>query len=261
MTDRILQDKNIVITGASRGFGKYLANLLWESGANLLLIARSELSIESLPAFSNQKLYKFGADMVTPGIANKIIDYAMLHMQRIDVVINNAAIRGAVGHSWESNWAHWEETFRVNLLAPIEMCRAAVPIMIKQGGGKIINLSGGGATNARPNFNAYATTKTGLVRFSETLAAEVRHANIQVNCVAPGVMNTDMLSETINAGDSVKRPDGDSMLKPAELCAFLASDKSGSITGKLVSAVWDPWETFTDEINHTDIYTLRRTII
>src|SRR5947209_3358448 len=74
------------------------------------------------------------------------------------------------------------------------------PLMRECGQGKIMNLSGGGASGPRPNFSAYATAKAGLVRFSEILALEVRDINIHVNCVAPGAMNTEMLRDILRAG-------------------------------------------------------------
>jgi NAD(P)-dependent dehydrogenase (short-subunit alcohol dehydrogenase family) len=140
--------------------------------------------------------------------------------------------------------------------------------------GKIINLSGGGATGPRPNFSAYGTAKTALVRFSEILAYEVGDKNIQVNCIAPGAMNTMMLEAIRQAGPTkageaeyanAQSAENNAGLpeQAAELCCFLASSASNGITGKLISAIWDPWEKLSEhlaDLKDSDIYTLRRIV-
>jgi 3-oxoacyl-[acyl-carrier protein] reductase len=187
--------------------------------------------------------------------------------------VNNAAIQGPIGPVWENDWEKWQATLQVNLLSPVALCRAVLPSMMKNRYGKIINLSGGGATQARPKFSAYASAKSGLVRFSETLAEEVKTFNIDVNCIAPGVMNTEMLNEIVRAGaektgdkefsDACKHAGTDSSAldRAAELCVFLASSQSDGVTGKLISAVWDPWKelpSYIHDIKNSDIYTLSR---
>ena len=281
MTEKNLTGKNILITGASRGLGSCIARTLRQKGANLLLTAatkeklaqlNSELSA-GLPA--GQKTHVVVADLKMPDAASIILAEARKLWDRLDVLVNNAAILGPIGKSWENDWAHWQETLRINLLAPIQLCRACLPWMIEKGRGKIINLSGGGATGSRPNFSAYATAKTGLVRFSEILAHEVYSMNIQVNCVAPGALNTDMTQNILSAGPAKageaeyqqavrqKQNGGTSPQRAADLCAFLASPAGDAITGKLISAVWDSWEKFPnhlEDLKKSDIYTLRRIV-
>ena len=143
--------------------------------------------------------------------------------------------------------------------------------MITQNKGKIINLSGGGATAARPNFSAYAVAKVGIVRFTETLAAELFEHHIDVNAVAPGAVSTKMLEDILSAHDkagkeyqdAVKRKETGGMdpQLAAELVCFLCSDDSDGITGKLISAPWDPWQTkeYQDLLKSSkDLATLRR---
>jgi NAD(P)-dependent dehydrogenase (short-subunit alcohol dehydrogenase family) len=149
-----------------------------------------------------------------------------------------------------------------------------LPKFKEQRHGKIINISGGGAAYPRPYFSAYATSKAGVVRFTETIAEELKEYSIDCNCIAPGALNTRMLSEVLNAGiKSVgynyyeramtqKLSGGDSLKDAAELCTYLASDKSDGLTGKLISARWDKWRDdipeHIEEIKNSDIYTLRR---
>jgi NAD(P)-dependent dehydrogenase (short-subunit alcohol dehydrogenase family) len=141
--------------------------------------------------------------------------------------------------------------------------------------GKIINLSGGGATAPRPHFSAYGTAKAALVRFSETLAHELQDQNIQVNCLAPGAVKTKMIETIKEAGPAKARPreytaaldslsrEGSPLPRAVELCCFLASSASDFISGRLISAVWDPWMKFAvyqKELQESDIYTLRRIV-
>jgi NAD(P)-dependent dehydrogenase (short-subunit alcohol dehydrogenase family) len=137
--------------------------------------------------------------------------------------------------------------------------------------GKIINLSGGGSTSPRPNFSAYAVAKTGIVRFTENLAEEVKEFNIDVNAIAPGAINTKMLEDVLHAenlagieyDEAVKRKKtgGNNPELAADLICFLASGLSDGITGKLISAPWDPWKenSYQNELrNNKDVAVLRR---
>lgn len=171
-------------------------------------------------------------------------------------LVNNAAEQGPVGPFAENCLGCWGQTITVDLLAPVYLCQAVLPLMLTKGYGKIINLSGGGATSPRPNYSAYATAKAGLVRFSECLAAELIGKGIDVNCVAPGRMPTRMLEK----GDI---PHPNAMQRAAELILFLLSDASDGITGRLIAAPWDNWEApeFKSQLLDNDqLYTLRRVV-
>jgi 3-oxoacyl-[acyl-carrier protein] reductase len=139
--------------------------------------------------------------------------------------------------------------------------------------GKIIQLSGGGATKPMPCISAYAVSKAAVVRFAETLAEEVRDFNIDVNAIAPGALNTRMLEEVLTAGPGKvgveffrasalqKKTGGAGLERGSDLAMFLASEASNGITGKLISAVWDNWESWpahVPELAASDMYTLRR---
>jgi 3-oxoacyl-[acyl-carrier protein] reductase len=167
----------------------------------------------------------------------------------------------------------WAAAVTADLVSPALLCGAVVPWMAEHGGGRIINLSGGGATGPRPGFSAYAAAKAGLVRFSETLAVEVEALGISVNCVAPGAMGTDMLAAIARAGAgaagdkehaaAVKALEGgaDTVQAALDLITFLASDASAGVTGKLISAVWDNWAELpgrVDEVRGSDVFTMRR---
>jgi len=154
------------------------------------------------------------------------------------------------------------------------MCRAVIPYLKENPTGKIINLSGGGATSPMPGMSAYAASKVAVVRFTETLALELKLHNIDVNAVAPGAMNTRLLDDVLNNGQNAvtrqyyqnalkqKESGGTPPSKAAELCVYLASDVSNGVTGKLISAVWDDWDNLHNCLNEldSDIYTLRRIV-
>src|SRR5690606_11210471 len=115
-------------------------------------------------------------------------------------LVNNAAIQGPIGPLESNDPQQWIDTIHTNLIGPAMLCRAVLPGMKRSGYGKIINLSGGGATSPRANVSAYAAAKTGLVRLTETLAEEVKPARIDINAIAPGAMNTRLLDEILAAG-------------------------------------------------------------
>jgi len=275
----VLAGYNCIVTGASRGLGAKITAAFWDAGANLLLVARSSQALATvvagLPKRLDQHLSTFEADLGDPLGVEKIVMEARQRFGSLSVLVNNAGVQGPIGSVWTNDWTKWQHTLWVNLLAPIALCRLCVPWMAESKKGKIINLSGGGAAGPRANFTAYATAKAGLVRFSETLAEETRSLGIDVNCIAPGAMDTSMLAEVLTAGASAAgekeyelalraRKTGGALPEwSAALCVFLASETGNGITGKLISAVWDPWERLPEhlsELQKTDVYTLRRIV-
>lgn len=248
-----LKGKNIVLTGASRGFGFYLADRLRSEGANILAVARYfEMEIIHEDEVGSQ--INVPLDLSVGIAPTAILAKARQLWTHVDGLVNNAAIQGPVGDAWETNWGEWRDTMKLDFMVPVELCRLFVPGMIAQGGGKIVNLSGGGATSSRPGYSAYASAKTALVRFNECLADELKSKGVDVNCVSPGKMPTDMLPQGVV-------PDENSMERAVDLIVWLLSDESKGITGKLISAIWDDWENpvFRGllELN-PDLCTLRR---
>ena len=266
-----LKGKNILITGASRGFGAELAKNLWKEGANLFLVSINKNWKNTTDDFVNshdqQKIVKYLFDLADLFFIEEIYSEFFRQFDKIDALINNAAIQQPIGDAWEANWTLWERCLDVNLKAPIKLMKLFIPNMIDNKKGKIINMSGGGATGSRPAFSAYATSKAALVKFSEILADELKQRNIDVNCIAPGAMNTSMQEEVLRSENS---PDKDirvaeetltktnTMDKPIALVKWLLSEKSDGITGKLISAVWDDWKLLEDKSYSKNLYTLRR---
>lgn len=277
----ILEGRACIITGAAGGFGRHMAARFWQEGASLLLAGRSsevlQALVDSLPAGPSrgQKVLTFSGDLSEAGMACRLVARAKDEFTTLTILVNNAAIQGPIGPIWDNDPQEWESTFRINLFAPALLCALVLPWMVSKSYGKIINISGGGATAGRPRFSAYSSSKAGLVRLTETLASEVGAAAVDVNAIAPGAMYTRMSNEILTAGPdragSIEYEKmrtqvglGDSAIERAtNLAAFLASSESDGITGRLISAVWDDWQNLPKhrtELQESDIYTLRRIV-
>ncbi len=178
MDPLLFAGKTAVITGASRGLGQHIAEAFWRCGADVFLIARSAPALAGVcaalkrAARNGQHADYLASDLSDTAAPERIIAAALDFSGRVDILLNNAGIIGPIGALDENDWTEWQRTIDVNLLAPAALCRLAIQCMKSQHGGAIVNVSGGGATSPRPFFSAYATAKAGLVRFTETIAAE-----------------------------------------------------------------------------------------
>lgn len=276
-----LQGRGVLITGGSQGFGKAVAKACLDAGADLLLCARSAPELEEARddlracAAPNQLVLAQTADVSDPGAVSQLVEFAAQKLPRFTGVVNNAGMYGPKGLLEEVDWKEWVRAMEVNLFGTALVCRAAVPIFRRHGYGKIVNLSGGGATAPMPGLSSYAASKAAVVRFTETLAMETSAAKIGVNAVAPGALNTRMLDEILAAGPEKvgqahfekavrqKTAGGAPLEKGAALCIYLLSAESDGITGRLLSAIWDPWQNLSgrsEELSKGDIYTLRRIV-
>jgi 3-oxoacyl-[acyl-carrier protein] reductase len=279
--DMSLKGMAALITGANQGLGLEIARSYVAAGASVTLCARNagllaeaaaSLRTELAPG---QRVEFVAGDVSRPESARAMVAETLRQHGRLDILVNNAGIYGPMGNIEDVDWDKWVQAIEINLFGSILMCREVLPTMKAQGRGKIVQLSGGGATNPMPGVSAYAVSKAGIVRFVETLAFEVRENGIDVNAIAPGALNTRLLDEVLAAGpekvgrkfyeQSIKQRDtgGTPLAKGAELAVFLGSAASDGITGKLLSAVWDPWAELPkhlDELNGTDIYALRRIV-
>ena len=277
--DKILSGKKAIITGANQGLGLEIARKFIICGADLMICARDKNKLENAKdhllklASNKQKVLSQVADVSLEEDVELIVSNTINKLGGCHILVNNAGIYGPKNNIELINWKEWIKTIEINLYGSILMCRSLIKHFKKQSYGKIIQLSGGGATNPLPNLSAYAVSKAAIVRFCETLAEEVRGTGIDVNAIAPGALNTRMLDEIIEAGPlkvgqsfyerslKQKKNGGTSLQKGSDLAVFLASSKSDGITAKLISAVWDKWKEWPlhlEELNNTDAYTLRR---
>jgi NAD(P)-dependent dehydrogenase (short-subunit alcohol dehydrogenase family) len=277
--EKILSGKVAIITGANQGFGLEVATRYVLAGADVMLCARNTAMLQEVKAdldkltMPRQKVFIQTVDVSVESDVQAFVSETLTKLGGCHILVNNAGIYGPKGEIEEVDWAEWTKTIEINVYGSILMCRAVLPHFKAQGYGKIIQLSGGGATNAMPRVSAYAVSKAAIVRFAETLAEEVRGTGVDVNAIAPGALNTRMLDEILEAGPekvgkvfyerSLKQKEmgGSPLGIGAELALFLASVASDGITGKLISAVWDNWEHWPehlDELSSSDVYTLRR---
>jgi NAD(P)-dependent dehydrogenase (short-subunit alcohol dehydrogenase family) len=277
----ILEGRGIIVTGANQGLGKAIAGVCVREGAHLFLCARNQDLLESAKAelnshvASGQLILAHAADVSRPEDVSRLVEAAADSLPSLDGLVNNAGVYGPIGPVEDAAWDEWRQAIEINLMGTVLMCRAVLPLFRRHQAGKIVNLSGGGATAPLPRFSAYAASKAAVVRFTETLAEETRGAGIDVNSIAPGALNTRLLDEVLAAGPErtgeafyrrsieQKNEGGAPLGKAAELCAFLLSKRSDGITGKLISAIWDPWADLPELLaqkESNDIYTLRRIV-
>ena len=273
-----LESRCAIITGANQGLGLEIARAFLREGASILICARERAKLNNARdhllgfAKKNQQAIAEVANVAREEDVARIVSRAIEELGNVQILVNNAGIYGPKGTIDEVDWNEWVRTIEINLYGSVLMCRHLIPHMKERGYGKIVQLSGGGATNPLPRISGYATSKAAIIRFAETLAEEMREHRIDVNAVAPGALNTRLLDEVLEAGpDKVgnafyeralkqKKEGGAPLDRGADLCVFLASAQSDGISGKLLSAVWDPWEELPHHVLDLagDVYTLRR---
>lgn len=279
MMQKVLAGRRAIITGANQGLGLEIARKFVLAGADLMLCARNARMLDEARselagmASSGQKIVTHVADVSVESDVRSVVAQTLKFLGDCQILVNNAGVYGPKGEIDSVDWADWMKAIEINLYGSVLMTRAVLPHFKAQGYGKVIQLSGGGATNPLPRISAYAVSKAAIVRYAETLAEEVRGTGIDVNCIAPGALNTRMLDEILEAGPekvgqafyerSVKQKEtgGAPLDKGADLALFLASSASDGITAKLISAVWDDWEQWPAhlyELSRSDVYTLRR---
>jgi NAD(P)-dependent dehydrogenase (short-subunit alcohol dehydrogenase family) len=285
---RILEDlmtltgRSAIITGASQGLGRAIAEHFVRAGASVLLVARdpqclgaADRELAALADRPGQVVAAFAADVSRPDACREIVACARRVLPGLTVLVNNAGVYGPMGAVEDVDWDDWVRAIEINLFGTVLLCREVLPHLRAQSYGKIVNLSGGGATAPLPRLSAYAAAKAAVVRFTETLAEETRADGIDVNAIAPGALNTRLLDEVLAAGpDKVgkafherslkqKAEGGISPDRGAALAVFLASAASDGITGRLLSAVWDDWAGLPgrrQQLAHSDVFTLRRIV-
>jgi NAD(P)-dependent dehydrogenase (short-subunit alcohol dehydrogenase family) len=263
--------QTILITGAGRGIGKRLAIGFARGGLRVGLLARSkaELDLADLEIEHNGgRSLRLRADLRDFKEVNMAVERMRREYGSVDAAICASGSLGVIGPLAETDPKGWHEAVETGLLGAMHVCRAVLPQMVENRAGKVILVVGPGAEVARPNFSAYASVNAALVRFAETLAEEVRDANIQINCMNPGATYTSMTDEVLSAGEragarelaqahEIRSNGGTPPERQIALAQFLISTRSNHLSGKLIG-VNDDWRRLEQSNDSPEMYTLRR---
>lgn len=270
-----------IITGASQGLGLAIARAYVEAGAHLMLCARDGETLDrardevAALAGPSQIVESRRADVSSEADVAALVDAAVARFGRLHVLVNNAGVYGPMGSIDEVEWAAWILAMDININGSVLPMRAVLPHFRQHRYGKIVQLSGGGATNPLPRITAYAASKAAIVRLAESVALDVKADGIDINSIAPGALNTRLMDELMAAGPGavgeqfyarmkkIADDGGTSLEVGAALAVYLGSAASDGITGRLISAPWDPWEGLQEhrgDLDGSDIYTLRRIV-
>jgi len=185
-----LSGRNTLITGGSQGLGRVIVEAFLAEGANVVFCARTAADVAQTQSALNSQL-KTGQQLVglTCDIADPTSVAALFaraaQLGPLHVVVNNASIYGPIGPTEEVALTDWTQAWQVNVTGTLLVCQQAIRAMKPRRAGKIITISGGGATNPMPRFAAYAATKAAVVRLTETLAEEYRTDHVDINAVGP----------------------------------------------------------------------------
>jgi short-subunit dehydrogenase len=198
-----MQNSNVLLTGATGGMGKAFSQLLFDNGANLVLIGRdsrklndlkSELLLSNLNA--NNKVEVFVADLVNSEQRQALIDYLATLTFEINLLINNAGINqfSLLEHTSESEI---NRIISTNTIAPIQLTQALLPMLLKQESAQIINIGSTFGSIGFPGYSAYCASKFALRGFSQTLSRELANTNMTVKYLSPRATKTNLISEKI----------------------------------------------------------------
>ncbi|HEV7528638.1 MAG TPA: SDR family oxidoreductase [Solirubrobacteraceae bacterium] len=276
----VLTGRSALITGASRGLGLEICHAYLAAGASVFICSRDTAELERARAELSSRIRdadRVGAlvaDVSDQRQVDALVKAATDRFPELSILVNNAGIYGPKGPIEKVDLQQWARALEVNLIGSVRMARTMIPQFERLGHGKVVQLSGGGATAPLPGLSAYAASKAAVIRFAETLAVELAERRIDVNAIAPGALNTRMLDEVLQAGPEQvgdafyekaieqEQSGGTPLARGAELAVWLASPASDGITGKLLSAIWDPWRELAEHRDDlaSDIYTLRRIV-
>lgn len=228
-------DKIVVVTGAAGGLGQSIAAYFRREEARLALLDVSAAILHKVFPDSNPETeFCIPCDLTDRDSTGKAFTEIVDRFGRIDVLANIAGgfIMGEAVH--ETTEATWNFLFNLNTRSVVNTAAAAVPVMLKQGGGKIINVSAASSLKGAAHLGAYIASKSAVLRLTESMADELRAKKINVNCIMPSIIDTPANRKSMPDADHSK------WVKPADLASvvgFLASDASSAIHGAGIPVV------------------------
>ncbi len=240
---KLLKDKVAIVTGGARGIGRAIAEEFVNEGANIVIL--DKFYPEDFESFANEmrskgnKVISKSVDITSTADTQKICDEIAAELGKIDILVNNAGItrdRLLMRMAEED----WDAVLAVNLKGAFNMMKAVSRIMAKQRSGKIINISSVVGLMGNAGQANYSASKAGLIGLSKSIAKELASRNVNVNCVAPGFVETEMTAKLTDeqraamlSAVPLKRTS-----KPHEIAGvvtFLASEKADYITGQVIA--------------------------
>jgi NAD(P)-dependent dehydrogenase (short-subunit alcohol dehydrogenase family) len=260
-----------IVTGSGRGIGRAIAQALAAAGAAVTVTARSADQVADtvfLVEQAGDRAIGVLADVTDPDAVVQLVADTERQLGPVDLLVNNAGRISPIAPVWEADPVEWRRCFETNVLGTFHCTRAVLPGMLARRRGRIITLAGSDPSQATPYFTAYDGTKAAVLRFTESLAAEVKEYGVTVFAVAPGGVHTAMVDELVASpwSRSLASDVGDFekyWLTPPEraaaLCVSLASGRADALSGRRMHVVQDVKELVrrADEIQEKDLYTLR----
>ncbi|MHB1774809.1 MAG: SDR family NAD(P)-dependent oxidoreductase [Acidimicrobiales bacterium] len=266
-----LEGRQVLVTGATGGIGRVVSRNLADAGAALVLVGRDAGRLATLRD-SLGPAHRWLAFDVSDRAAWEEAAPDLAPDGRLHGLVAAAAVLGPIGLPDRVAIDEFARTLEVNVVGTMLAVRSSLVHM--EEGSSIVTFSGGGGTAPLERYDAYAASKAAVVRLTENLARELADRRIRVNSVAPGFVVTDIHRATLAAGPdtageeyfertrrAVADGSGDSPEPAAQLVAFLLSEASDGVSGRLLSARWDPWgeAEFVRRLRQEpDLATLRR---
>jgi NAD(P)-dependent dehydrogenase (short-subunit alcohol dehydrogenase family) len=261
-----------MITGGGRGLGRAFALGLAQSGMSVAVVARTEdelaETVRQVEA-AGGRAGAFRADVSNPEDVTKAVDAVGRTFGKIDLLINSAGVIGPIGPGWTVDLEDWWSCIEVNLRGTFLCCQAVLPGMLARGHGRIINVASEVGASAVPHMSAYNVSKTAVMRFTETLAAELREHGIPVFTITPGAVRTAMTEELITSeagrrwvpwSAKIFENKRDVTEEPATaLVLFLSTGAGDQLAGRVLSALEPPHDfvRHIEQVQREDLYTLR----
>ena len=221
----------VFITGAAGNLGRAVATAFAERGANLALVDHHREALEQAFGAAGERRLLAPTNVLDQAEVNTTVKRALERFGRIDVLCNIAGAFRMGSPVHETKDADWNFLFDVNARTVLHAARAVVPAMVRDGGGKIVNVGAYAAQKGAAGMGAYAASKSGVIRITETMAAELREKNINVNCVLPTIIDTPENRAAMPKADPRR------WVAPQDLAAvvvFLASDAARAVHGAAI---------------------------
>ena len=239
---QLVQGKVVLVTGASRGIGRAIANQFAQAGANVAFtylssVEKGEALVKELEAYGiKAKGYRSDASMFDS--AEELVNSVVSDFGQIDVLINNAGITRD-GLLMRMTEEQWDEVIRVNLKSVFNLTKAVIKPMMKAKSGSIVNMTSIVGVKGNAGQANYAASKAGIIGFTKSVALELGSRNIRCNAIAPGFIETEMTGELNEATveewkKSIPLKRGGEASEVANVCLFLGSDLSSYVTGQTI---------------------------